>query len=143
MWVEGKVNMKKLKAITWGLLKYKQKGFTLLELLIVMAILGMLAGVIVPNVSGFIKTGNLSAANAEVQNVMTGTRGYMAEHSPNWPVDSDELGTYLSDLPKTNYIFNTENGLISGVGGVEGNTTDAVAWPDLTFHFDDQQWKKD
>jgi prepilin-type N-terminal cleavage/methylation domain-containing protein len=135
--------MVKTETKTRSLLTNKQKGFTLLEVLVVMGILGVLAGVIVPNVSGFIKTGNLSAANAEVQNVMTATRGYMAEHSPNWPVDSDQLGTYLSELPNTKYTFNTETGFVTGVGGVEGNTNDAAAWPELTFHFDDQQWEKD
>ncbi len=133
--------MKKVLLKTMGLHIRRQKGFTILELLVVMAILGILAGIIVPNVSGFVNTGNISAANTEVQHVRTATQGYMADHSSVWPADSDALVTYLSELPETKYIFNTNTGFITGVGGIEGSTTDAAAWPDLTFQFDKQRWQ--
>lgn len=135
--------MNKLLFRIRGFHSCRQKGFTILELLVVLAILGMLAGIIVPNVSGFVNTGNLSAANTEVQYVKTASRGYMADHSSDWPADSDALVTYLSALPETKYTFNTETGLITGVGGIVGNTADASAWPELTFHFDNQQWQTD
>ncbi len=47
------------------------KGFTLIELLIVIAILGVLAAVIVPNVTGFIGRGEDEAAAAEFTTVQT------------------------------------------------------------------------
>ena len=47
------------------------KGFTLIELLIVIAILGVLAAVIVPNVTGFIGRGEEEAARAEMVTVQT------------------------------------------------------------------------
>ncbi len=47
------------------------KGFTLIELLIVIAIIGVLAAVIVPNVTTFIGRGEETAARAELAAVQT------------------------------------------------------------------------
>ena len=51
--------------------KRGEKGFTLIELLIVVAILGVLAAVVIPNVGRFIGRGEDEAASTEFANIQT------------------------------------------------------------------------
>ena len=91
-----------------------QKGFTLIELLIVVAILGVIAAVVIPNVTSFMGTADLSAARTEASNVKTAALGYYAEQSPPaWPGSSADLGSYLTGTLVGDYTFDTGTGLIS------------------------------
>lgn len=56
--------------------RYGHRGFTLIELLIVVAILGVMALVIVPNVGKFFGKGTLEAANTEAATVKTAAIAY-------------------------------------------------------------------
>ncbi len=55
------------------------KGFTLIELLIVIAILGILAAVVVPNVTGFIGRGKEQAAKTELVTIQTAMDAAMVD----------------------------------------------------------------
>lgn len=109
---------------------YGQRGFTLIELLIVVAILGILAAVIIPNVTSFMTTGTLNAANTEAENVKTASLAYFAEKS-EWPPDSDTLtGDYITGTLRAKYTFDAATGFISAADAsvVTNGWPDSIEW---------------
>jgi prepilin-type N-terminal cleavage/methylation domain-containing protein len=101
-----------------------QRGFTLIEILIVAAILGLLAGVAIPNVAAMRARGAANAANTELANVHTAAIAYLAEHL-GWPSDSTELGEYLQGQPKATYVFDGGTGFVVSVSDV---TWSGIRW---------------
>ena len=59
--------------------KRGEKGFTLIELLIVVAILGVLAAVVIPNVGRFIGRGKTEAAATELANIQSAVISMMTD----------------------------------------------------------------
>ncbi len=58
-----------------------EKGFTLVELLIVFTLLGVLAAIMIPNVSGLIGYGQTKAALAELSIIQTAMDTMMAKEN--------------------------------------------------------------
>jgi prepilin-type N-terminal cleavage/methylation domain-containing protein len=104
-------NMKSTKWLQWG-----KPGFTLIELLIIIAILGVLAAVIIPNTTGFLSTGTLSAAKNELQNVKTAAMAYLGEHEV-WPNSSTDLASLIVGAPKATYVFDNVTGFVIDASG--------------------------
>jgi len=93
--------------------KRGEKGFTLIELLIVVAILGVLAAVVIPNVGRFIGRGQTEAAETELANIQSAVVSMMVDNGidllPN-PVTTTATAD-MSKFPSpstsnaTNYVL--------------------------------------
>ena len=119
-----------------------EKGFTLIELLIVIAILGIIAAIVVPNVAGFLISGTLNAAQTEAENVKTAAVGYLAEEGV-WPDDSGDLGDFLEGGTgnlRADYTFNATAGIAAADATIAGGWDPAGT--DITWNAGTQTWDR-
>jgi type IV pilus assembly protein PilA len=143
--------MQKVKYPIFKSLHRGEKGFTLIELLIVVAILGIIAAVIIPNIGTFMSMGVVSAANSEAENVKTASLAYYADAGV-WPTYTGDQHTTASNVTyffvdyyagtlKASYSFDDEGFLdgvgdpgadLSGGGGTESTGYDNIHWENPT-----------
>ena len=57
-----------------------KNGFTLIELLIVVAIIGILAAIAIPQFSAYRQKAYNSAANSDLKNIKTGFEAFLADN---------------------------------------------------------------
>ena len=100
--------------------KRGEKGFTLIELLIVVAILGVLAAVVIPNVGRFIGRGEEEAAETELANIQSAVISMMTDQGQatlSNPVLVGGATANMSQFPDAGgtYILYAYNGTINYV----------------------------
>ena len=77
-----------LKKETKGQIKMK-KAFTLIELMIVMAVMAILVGIALPSFKGMKEEGNIAKAEGELRTLQTAVESYAIHHGNAYPANSN------------------------------------------------------
>ncbi len=79
--------------------KKNEKGFTLIELMIVIAIIGILAAIAIPQFSAYRKRSYNASAQSDARNIATAQEAYFVDYS-KYTSDIDNLtGTAYGYMP--------------------------------------------
>jgi prepilin-type N-terminal cleavage/methylation domain-containing protein len=108
IWLPGKSYLRREVS------KMKRKGFTLVEIMIVVAIIALLSAIAIPNLLSARKTANEAAAKATVRSLSTAAETFATSHSGVYPVkvgssgDAGGLYDFINSAP--NYCADAAGG---------------------------------
>jgi len=104
--------------------KKGQKGFTLIELMIVIAIIGILAAIAIPQFVSYRVKGYNTQAKAELKSYYTACQAYVADTpGKNTPCSWAEIATEFVNSPSVNITTAGDERLIGTTSAHTSGTT--------------------
>ena len=104
-------------------MKKTQKGFTLVELIVVIAIIGVLAAILVPAMMGYIKDSKLTSANSSAKTIYNALTSF-AQKCQNAGITIPNTQEYTDDIDVTN---ETGEATVAALKGSSDLVTDVQA----------------
>jgi prepilin-type N-terminal cleavage/methylation domain-containing protein len=89
---------------TQKMVKSAKRGFTLIELMIVVAIIGILAAIAIPKFAELIRKSNEGASKGNLGSIRSALSIYYGDMEGQYPTNMNALtisGKYLSEVPKS------------------------------------------
>ncbi len=107
----------------WFQRKRNAKGFTMMELMVVVVIVGILAAIAIPLYGKYIKNSRVTEATSRIGELVTACKSYAQENqdatgNPTWPPVAG--GGVVGALPSTSDLFSYS---ITAGAGANANTT--------------------
>ncbi|MCF8146360.1 MAG: prepilin-type N-terminal cleavage/methylation domain-containing protein [Deltaproteobacteria bacterium] len=115
--------------LTKLLKKKDQKGFTLIELMIVIAIIGILAAIAIPQFNSYRKRAYNASANTDIKNAYTAAQAYFVDN-PTGTVTTTILLSYGLNTSEGVTVTTTDG----TVGGLALTATHSSG--DITYSID-------
>jgi prepilin-type N-terminal cleavage/methylation domain-containing protein len=118
----------------------RKRGFTIVELVIVIAVIAILAAILIPTFSGIIKKANIASDTAMAKNMNTAL--VMADSEGNVPED---MGDVLFILYGAGYVLENLNPTTNGYYFVWDETTNQILFLTDTFevHYSSKAYSED
>ncbi|PMQ01829.1 MAG: prepilin-type cleavage/methylation domain-containing protein [Dictyoglomus sp. NZ13-RE01] len=118
----------------------REKGFTLIELMVVIVIIAILAAVALPNFMGATEKARESAVRSAVKTIQTAIEMYATEHSGTYTDDLNAYTAYLpgNQFPKspaTNQPYKVGENLFDSDSPIKDNPTTAQQYA-ITYQYD-------
>ena len=93
-----------------------RKGFTLVEIMIVVAIIALLAAIAIPNLLRAKISANDALAKSTLRSLSTASETFATSNSGNYPTDVDSLTGATPPYINTDYCSQTLSGFTYGCG---------------------------